>query len=66
MEELLTQEQVAELLGVTPKCLEARRFKGQGPPFIRLSNRWVRYAPSDVEAWLAAHRENAGDLEDAA
>jgi len=51
---LLTSQQVAEMLGVTEWCLRNWRHLGtNGPKFIKLGDRFIRYRQSDVEAWLS-------------
>jgi len=50
---LLSQKRVATMLSVTPRALEAWRVRGDGPSFIRISSRCIRYRRQDVEAWLA-------------
>ena len=54
--ELLTPEQVAEMLQVHPGTLENWRVRGEGPPFVKLGN-LVRYTYEDVELWLARQLE---------
>ena len=51
-ERLLTSQEAADFLGLTTRFLEMRRFKGGGPPFIRVSGRCVRYLTSDLRAWV--------------
>jgi predicted DNA-binding transcriptional regulator AlpA len=51
---LMDSEQLAPVLGTTPGQLAQWRFRGDGPPFIKLG-RSVRYRWSDVEAWLDAN-----------
>ncbi len=51
---LLSQKRVATMLGLTTRALEAWRARGEGPAFIRLSVRCIRYRRADVEAWLAS------------
>jgi len=60
-DELLTTAQVAEWLGVSPQWLEARRARGGGPPFVRLSPRVVRYPRGGTRSWLnqRAHARTA-------
>ncbi len=53
---LLTPRQTAEALGVEISTLAAWRYRGTGPPFIKLSATAVRYALADVEAFVAAQR----------
>lgn len=40
--------------GITRRWLELAAHRGEGPPFIKLSRRSVRYRRGDLEAWLAA------------
>ena len=50
--EMLTEEQVAAMLGISYKQAKRLRLSGQGPRFIRISPRVVRYARRDVVAWM--------------
>jgi len=50
---LLTQTEAAERLGLSPRWMEVRRYQGDGPPFVRVSSRCVRYRPQDLERWAA-------------
>jgi len=52
---VLTEKQVAEMLGVTDRTLQSWRFKGVGPRFIRISRRCVRYEQSAIEEFIEAH-----------
>lgn len=62
-EPLLSQKTVATLLGISPRSLEAwrRPDSSDGPPFIRISKRCVRYRLSDVQAWLARRAQIQAD-----
>jgi hypothetical protein len=51
MKEFITTKELATLLGIAPNTLEARRCRGEGPPFIRCG-RSVRYPWIQVVAWL--------------
>jgi predicted DNA-binding transcriptional regulator AlpA len=51
---LLTSREVAQWLAMSESRLSQLRFHGQGPPFIRIGQRGVRYQRSAVENWLAA------------
>ncbi len=55
MRKLMTEEQVADLLGFAPKTLANQRCRGEGPPFLKLG-RLVRYDPEDVTLWISANR----------
>ena len=53
--ELLDNEQTAAMLGIKPNTLEIWRFKGKGPPFVKLGaakQSPVRYERSEVARWL--------------
>lgn len=45
------------MLGVEPSTLVTWRKRKQGPAYIRVGHRTVRYRIEDVEAWLQANRE---------
>lgn len=54
MTPLLNDRQLAELLGLTPAAVAQMRRRGQGPTFVRVGGRSIRYRASDVEAYLQA------------
>jgi len=61
-QELLTREEAAELLGIRPQTLAAWKCLGrQGPPYVRVGMRAIRYRRSDLEAWLAARTVQCGE-----
>lgn len=49
---LLSEKEAAKLLGFSPRTLQAWRVTGDGPHFIRISPRCIRYRPEDLEAWV--------------
>ena len=51
LDELITQEAAAEFLSTSPRFLEKRRSCGDGPPFIRISHRCIRYRRRDLIEW---------------
>jgi predicted DNA-binding transcriptional regulator AlpA len=55
--ELLTVQGAADFLGVHRSFLDRRRVLGGGPRYIRLSARVIRYAPDDLDTWLADRRQ---------
>jgi excisionase family DNA binding protein len=57
-ERLLTARQLAEALGVSPHTVLDWAQRGEVPSF-KLPNGAVRFRPSEVEAWLEAHRLEA-------
>jgi excisionase family DNA binding protein len=56
--QLLTAEELADLLQVPVKTLYVWRGKNEGPPACKVG-RWLRYRPDDVDAWLN-QRANGG------
>jgi hypothetical protein len=64
---LLSPVAVAAALGIKPQSLRLRRMKGQGPPFIRLSDSptgRAYYRESEFNAWLAARPSRMGTGEE--
>ena len=49
---LLTTNQAAYLLGLSPRTLEALRLRGGGPAFVALSTRAIRYRRADLLQWV--------------
>ena len=59
---LLTERQAAQLLGFTPRALQAWRRTGAGPRYIFISARAVRYRRSDLSTWIDARvRKSTSD-----
>ena len=50
---LLTERQAADLLQLTPRFLQQRRYRGDSPPWIKISSRCIRYQRSAIKSWLA-------------
>ena len=51
---LLTPAEAGEQLGLTPAALAQLRYTGNGPCFIKLTAKAVRYRQSDLDSWIAA------------
>ncbi|WP_076680394.1 AlpA family transcriptional regulator [Microbacterium sp. RU33B] len=56
MPELLTQAQVADILAVSPRALEDWRVTGDGPPYLKLSHKVLRYDAAALTRWLRTRR----------
>jgi len=54
-ERLLTVEDVAELLAVPVRTLYTWRYRGEGPPALKLGGH-LRYEPAALRRWLAGQR----------
>jgi hypothetical protein len=61
---LMTTEELARLMKVDPSTVRRWRTSTpvQGPPFIRLSARVVKYYPDDLRAWLERHRTDPTEV----
>jgi predicted DNA-binding transcriptional regulator AlpA len=53
---LLTIEDVAALLHLTPAAIHKYRYRGEGPRGYRVGKR-ILFAVADVTAWLESRRE---------
>ena len=53
---MLNTKQAAEYLGLSPVTLEAWRVRGGKISFLKLGKA-VRYAQSDLDAFLASHKK---------
>ena len=50
----------ARRIGLSPRTLEKLRLTGEGPPFLRPpGRRFVVYALTDLDAWLASGRRRS-------
>ena len=50
---LLTQKELARILHIRERTTETWRLRGEGPPFVRISRRCVRYRVADVRRWVS-------------
>lgn len=57
--ELLTPAQVAKALSIEPSTLAQWRYRGEGPAFIKVGKRAVRYDATDLATWIDSQREGA-------
>lgn len=55
---LLSPQEAADYLNLTTRFLEGRRRSGNSPPWIALSQKCVRYRPSDLIEWVESHTHN--------
>ena len=52
--DFLSDQQLADMLGVTTRTTLRWRRDGGGPPYVRLGPRYIRYRAMDVDAWARA------------
>jgi len=55
---LQCEPQAAEYLGVTPRALQAWRYRGGGPRYVRISARAIWYRQCDLDAWILERLHN--------
>jgi predicted DNA-binding transcriptional regulator AlpA len=53
---LMKISEVAEFMGVTEAVIYEWRRMGEGPPFLHITARTVRYDRDDVIEWARSHR----------
>jgi predicted DNA-binding transcriptional regulator AlpA len=51
---LLTKTQAGPLCGVDGRTMDNWRWRGFGPPHVRVSPRCIRYRRSDILDWIEA------------
>ncbi len=62
-ENLLTETDVANRLAVTKRCLQAWRYRGGGPRFVKFSARCIRYRPDDIAEFVEGRiRASTSDM----
>lgn len=49
----LTEKEVATILKVAPKTLQNWRSKNEGPKFVMLKPRMIRYDLKDIQDWIS-------------
>jgi hypothetical protein len=52
---VMSTEELAPVLGITPGALTQDRYRGSGFPYVKLGRR-VRYLRADVARYLVSHR----------
>ena len=52
MSDLLNTAQAAHYLSLRPATLEHWRMTRNGPPFVRVGPRIVRYRRTDLDVWI--------------
>jgi excisionase family DNA binding protein len=55
-ERLMTSSEAAEYLQVSRSWLAKTRMRGDGPPFIKLGRRSVRYSQAALQQWMKSRQ----------
>lgn len=50
---VLSETETAEELSLSVRTLQSMRFEGTGPAFIKLTERRIGYALSELERWIS-------------
>ncbi len=58
---LATDKDFAHFAGLTLGQVAQLRYLGQGPKFIRVTGRQIRYRWEDIEAWLESQTFSRSD-----
>lgn len=58
---LLMPNDVCKMLGITRNTLQSWRNQRKGPPFIRLTEKNIRYTRADVERWIVEKTVTDGE-----
>jgi hypothetical protein len=61
---LLTRREVAEVLGFQTATLARWAWKKEGPPFIKVGKKSVRYRASELREWVLHRAEHRGEIVD--
>ena len=61
VQEILSEREVSNWLGVSEPTLFRHRRDGTGPKFIRLSERRIAYRRSAIEEWLRTRERQTLD-----
>ncbi len=56
---LLFTAEAAFILGLSPRTLEALRLKGDGPPYVLVTRKAVRYRRQDLLEWIRTRRRSS-------
>lgn len=60
MEKYLSPEEVCEQIpGMSVGLLKQMRFRGDGPPYVKVSSRRIAYAQSSLHAWMQSNERTS-------
>lgn len=54
IDQFLTTRDVATILNLNPQTVIEWRRERNGPPWVRIGQKAIRYRRSELEAWIAA------------
>lgn len=53
-ERLLTEREASEMYGIPAVTLRTWRYRGDGPRYLKLAGKLIKYRVSDIETWLSS------------
>ena len=56
---LISEDPAAVFLDVVPRSMQGWRQRGEGPPFVRISSRCIKYRRIDLRTWAEARLRNS-------
>jgi predicted DNA-binding transcriptional regulator AlpA len=56
---ILTTKEATGRCGLSESFMHKSRVRGDGPPYLKVGRRAVRYDASKLDAWLAAHERTS-------
>ncbi len=60
--ELINEKDAADFIDLKPRTLQGMRYRGRGPPFVRISSRCIKYRRIDLLRWAEDHlRQSTSD-----
>ena len=60
MDKYLSPDQVCEVIpGMTVGLLKQMRFRGDGPPYVKVSPRRIAYAEGSLHEWLQSNERTS-------
>ena len=63
LEEMMTDRELAEYVRLKRKTLQMWRWRGVGPPYIKVEGA-VRYRKTDVDEWFAERKRGTKNGEE--
>lgn len=52
----ITEKEVSAIIGLAEQTLRNMRSRGDGPPFVRVSRKAIRYGLGDLSEWIEARK----------
>ena len=58
-DEYVDDKALAKMIGMSLETVQQWRTRGEGPPFVKVGPRCVRYRTGDVRDWMSANTRSA-------